>query len=385
MAKELDSFPVWDHKLEKNNPFLLRIKEEDLELWKDMKQYGRRNIALLTSSPAGSVSVLAQTTSGIEPLFQMEYVRRKKINPNDKNSTIDFVDKNGDSWQDFTVIHPKLKLWQEITCKTDINESPYAGCCAKEIDWTNRIKMQGVAGKSIDHSISSTINLTEDVTTEQVAKIYEAAWKEGLKGITIYREGSRDGVLITNKNVNKTKIIKTTPPKRPKELPCDVHHLTVRGGEYFVLIGLLENEPYEIFAGKNGNISKNVKNGILKKVKRGHYQAILDDGNIIDNVMSDSEDLEDAISKLENDAREAITRLSSTAIRHGTDICFLVDQLGKGKGDLYSFEKALARTLKKYIADGTIVSGAECEVCNSNLVRENGCAICKSCGWSKCQ
>ena len=379
MAKELGPFKVWEHDLEKKNPFLLRIKEEDPELYKDMKKYGRRNIGILTSAPNGSVSILTQTTSGIEPLFKMEYKRRKKINPSDKNSKVDFVDQSGDSWEEFTVYHPKVKMWMSVTGETDLKKSPWYGACAEEIDWKKRIQIQAAAGKNIDHSLSSTINLPEDVTVEEVANIYEASWKAGLKGITVYRKNSRTGVLVDNDNNNCTpresdNINKQDAPKRPKVLPCDIYHISVKGQEYLTVVGLLSGEPYEIFALKNGQIPKSHKIGILKKVKRGHYKLITNNGAEIENIMDESGDME-----------EAITRLVSSSLRHGADISFVVEQLEKTKSASFgSFEKAIARSLKKYINDGEKVNGEECEECGNELIREQGCKRCQNCGWTAC-
>ncbi|MFW6173212.1 MAG: adenosylcobalamin-dependent ribonucleoside-diphosphate reductase, partial [Elusimicrobiota bacterium] len=243
MAKEIGAFPVWDKKLETKNPFLLRIKKEDPQLYDDMQIYGRRNISLLTSSPAGSVSLLTQTTSGIEPLFEMYHVRRKKVNPNDKKARVDFVDANGDSWEEFKVYHPTIKKWMEATGKENFEESPWFKNCANDIHWKKRLKTQKVVTENICHSISSTINLPEDVSVKKVAHIYEEAWKMGLKGITVYRQNSRTGVLVhDNKdkcnNRKLEKISHTDAPKRPKILPCDIHHLIVKGKPHLVLVGL---------------------------------------------------------------------------------------------------------------------------------------------------
>jgi len=379
MAKELGPFSVWDAKLERKNPFLLRIKEEDPVLYKDMQICGRRNIGINTTAPAGSVSILTQTTSGIEPLYEVGYKRRKKINPNDKNVRVDFIDKSGDAWEEFRVYHAKVKDWMNIMGKENAEGSPWEGSCAYDIDWKNRIKLQAAATKHIDHSISSTINLPEDVTVETVASIYEIAWKSGCKGITVYRKGSRDGVLIDDTNgcsVDNENTIQThNAPKRPKELPCDIHHLTVLGKGYLVFVGLLSGYPYEVFAKENGQLPRSTKFGVIKKVKRGQYKAIIEGGKyVIENIMEGGGAME-----------EAVTRLTSASLRHGADISFIVHQLEKAHGDFLSFEKAIARALKKYVKDGTEVTGEGCEECgNDELIRENGCKICKNCGWTAC-
>lgn len=374
MAKELGPFPIWDYELEKNNPFLLRIKEDDNALYEDMKKYGRRNIALLTTPPAGSVSILTQTTSGIEPLFMASYTRRKKITPSDKNARVDFVDPTGDRWQEFVVYHPRVKQWIEITGNTNIEQSPWHKCCAEDLDWKMRVKYQSTATRHIDHSISSTLNLPEDVTTEQVAEIYETAWKEGVKGITVYRKNCRSGVLIENKKDKPQENTSNQAPKRPKGLPCDVHHVTVKGEQYFVLVGKMDDRPYEVFAGRNGTLNKKTRTGIITKIKRGQYRCIFEDGTEMDNV-----------AEFITEDQEALTRLSSTSLRHGVDIGFIVHQLEKVKGDMQSFAKSMSRSLKRYIADGSKVHGEECPNCgSSNIVRQQGCCTCMNCAWSKC-
>ena len=376
MAKELGPFKIWDPKLERNNPFLLRIKEEDPELYRDMNKYGRRNIALLTTAPAGSVSILTRTTSGIEPCYQTSYKRRKKINANDKNTRVDYVDQNGDSWQEFEIYHPKIKMWMDITGETDIEKSPWFGCCAYDIDWRNRVKLQAAANLHVDHSISSTVNLPEDVTVEEVAKIYETAWESGCKGITVYRKNCRSGVMVDNTSQEKHFITKTQAPKRPKVLPCDIYHTISKGEEYFVIVGVLgDNDPYEVFAGKHdGEIRRSLKRGSIHKVKRGKYCLIEESGDMV---------LED-ISKTIGEDQEAITRLISSSLRHGCDVGFIVHQLEKTKGDMMSFAKAISRVLKKYIQEGTKIHGESCKKCGADLVREQGCVACKSCGWARC-
>lgn len=383
MARELGPFPVWDHDCEKDNPFLLRIKDEDPQLWEDMKRYGRRNIALLTTAPAGSVSIVAgprpyfQTTSGIEPLFRMSYKRRRKINPTDSAARVDFIDPKGDCWEEYLVHHPKLKLWMEVTGETDINKSPYAGCCAEDLDWRQRVKLQAAAGRHVDHSISSTINIPNSATVEDVMTIYETAWREGLKGITVYRDGCRTGVLVDAQTKKTEQIQKTNAPRRPRELPCETYNARVGGKDYFVLVGLLQGDPYEVFVGPNSGPGPRVPpraQGTLRKRKRGVYDLHLA-GEV---VLAD-------VAQVCGEHIEAVTRLTSTALRHGADIAFVVHQLEKARGDMQSFSKALARVLKKYIQDGTRVSGEECPGCGGGeLRRQEGCVTCPSCGWSKC-
>jgi len=375
MAKEIGTFPIWSYELEKDNPFLNRIKDETIEidgkeisgadLYNNIKQYGRRNIACMTLSPAGTISVETQTTSGGEPLLYLSMKRRKKGNLTDENFRCDFTDANGDNWMEFEFDHPKFTLWKEITKKTDIEESPWYGCCAEDLNYLSRIELQGTIQKHIDHSISSTINLPENTKVETVANIYEEAWKHGCKGVTIYRKGCRSGVILDN-----------SIPKRPKELPCDVYHTSVGGTGYFVCIGILDG-PYEVFAGKNGNIGNNVKRGIIVRKKKGFYKAIFEED---DTELS-------PITSFSTDTEEAITRLVSTLLRAKTDINLIVTQLERVGGNCaatHSFAKAIARILKKYIKDGAIIDGEFCPECQAQLIRKEGCWSCSKCSYSKC-
>lgn len=389
MAEELGSFKVYDSEKEKNCPFIQRIAQDDPVLYKRMVKFGRRNISLTTTAPVGSISLMTRTSSGVEPLFTLEtYTRRKKVNPNDKNARVDFTDAMGDKWQNYTVMHPKAQLWTEITGNKDLNKSPWAGATSGEISWTARVELQAAAQKHVCHAISSTINLPQEATEEQIATIYETAFRSGCKGITVYRDKCRDGVMIKEEKEKKPeinyeptevkmtqKIIKTHAPKRPKTLKCDIHHIKVTGQEYFVMVGLWEDgTPYEIFAGKNGHLPKDVKTGTITKIKRGHYTFVSENGETSDD-----------ISKHVNDDQEAITRLLSINLRHGADISFCVHQLEKVKGRMDGFSKALARALKKYIKNGTKVFGEVCGTCGSTAIeRREGCITCMSCGWSKC-
>lgn len=375
MAKEIGTFPIWNWELEKNCNFLLQIKDESPELYENISKYGRRNIGNLTIAPTGSVSMMTQTSSGIEPLFMLKpYTRRKKVNPNDKNARIDFTDPNGDTWQEFEVFHPKLKLWMEISGENDWTKSPWFNYCAEDINWKNRVKLQAAAQKHIDHAISSTLNLPEDVTREKVSEIYETAWKSGCKGITIYRKNCRTGVLVEKKKEELKP--KCTFEKRPKELKCDVYHCKVKGEEYFVLIGINKcGAPYEIFAGKNGVISKNIEKGYISRQKRGHYQVYNNNDELI---------LDNLTNYLTDDG-EALTRMLSMALRHDVGLPYVLQQLEKVEGDLFILSKAIARCLKKYVSDGTKVSGEECGECGlESLIRQSGCITCSNCGWSKC-
>ena len=373
MAKELGAFPIWDYELEKDSDFLLQIKKEDEALWANLKKYGRRNIGILTIAPTGSVSILTQTSSGIEPLFDIApYTRRKKINHNDDRTKTDFVDSNGDKWQEFQVLHAKLKVWMEATGETDWKKSPWFGCCAKDIDWKQRVKVQAAAQKHIDHAISSTINLPSDVTEEKVAEIYQTAWEFGCKGMTVYREGCRSGVLISSKP--EETIQKSTAPKRPKSLPAEIYATTYHKDKMYVAIGLIGGSPYEVFTGTNKDESIYSSKGQIRKDGKGKYVFVGDDGKN-----------EWQLNNGHNDENaDALTRMISVGLRHGSDIAFLTEQLQKTEGDMFSFCKVLSRVLKKYIKDGT-KSTEKCPECGETLRFESGCSICPSCGHSKCK
>ena len=381
MAKELGAFPLYDSALDITSEYIQEIRDEHPELYKKMVKYGRRNMTLLTVAPAGSVSCETQTSSGLESVFMLEYMRRKKGNPGDKDFRTDFIDDTGDHWMEFIVRHKGLQDWMNATLETDIKKSPYWGSTSHDIDWIKKVKMQSIIQRHIDNSISVTINLPSDVKEEKVSEIYLTAWKSGCKGMTIYRDGCRSGVLLSSEQKEeKPLIVETQAPHRPKALPCDVHHLTVKGVRYFALIGLMGGDPYEVFIARNCNndgdylISKNTTKGSLEKIKRGHYTLIDGDGQTVYQIISASCE----------EHEEMLARMTSTALRHGADINFVVHQLEKTRGDMQSFSKVIARTLKKYIKDGTEVKGEECNNCKSKLIRANGCVECPSCGWSKC-
>jgi ribonucleoside-diphosphate reductase alpha chain len=312
------------------------------------------------------------TTSGIEPLFAPSYTRRKKGNPGDNDFTSDFVDDNGDHWMHFKVNHPGIDTWTEQNPKKKTENHPYV--CAEDINWVNRVKLQAAAQRHVDHAISSTINLPNDVTEEEVAKIYIAAWKNNLKGITVYRDGCRSGVLITDDKPEGTTIPQTDAPKRPRSLPCEVFHTNVQGKSYFVLIGLWEDgSPYEIFSGRNGVIPAKAKTGEIVKLARPKCYRLEIDGEVVLQ----------PITLSCSDDEELLTRMISTGLRHGVPVNFLLDQLTKVQGDMSSFAKGLARTLKKYIQDHT-KSSNPCPECGEKLIYLEGCCSCQGCGYTGC-
>jgi ribonucleoside-diphosphate reductase alpha chain len=374
------TFEGWDPLLETSD-FYHFIDKEFPKQASRMDTYGRRNVSWSTVAPTGTVSLLTQTTSGLEPLFMPFYMRRKKVNPNDANVRVDFTDQNGDTWQEYPVLHPKFKLWceqheesvgienyQKEFLEDLFKKSPWYGSTANDINWVRRVEIQGIIQKYITHSISSTINLPENVTEAEVSTIYLESWKKGLKGITVYRDGSRSGVLVAESNKDRNSFDYVDSVKRPKELEADVHLTKVGGQPVNVFIGLLNDKPYEIFIDTTS--MSNQKGTIVKKSK-GNYTFKSD--NVTAHIISDM-----------NDEQAAITRLVSTSLRHGADIKFIVEQLNKCDGDLFSFTKGLARVLKKYIPDGA-KSTVKCNDCGSeNVVFEEGCSSCKDCGSSKC-
>jgi len=365
---------------------IVRYSEETLRVCLN----GIHNIC----APTGTVSILTQTTSGIEPLFAPFYTRRKKVNPNDENVKVNFVDDNGDSWTEYPVLHPKFKEWIKksspdygISFDDDnhfnkwiseldnkqltafFEDSPWYGSTANDIDWLKRVELQSILQKYITHSISSTINLPSTVSEKEVSDIYLKAWNLGLKGITVYRDGSRSGVLVTNPEVKETFKYKDAP-KRPKSLSCDIHITKYRGEEFVVIVGLYHGNPYEVFAIPNEwNIKPSV--GDLIKVSKSKYNLQIKDDLLI----------EDITSKMTKE-EAVITRLLSFGLRHGGAIDFAVEQLRKSEGDITAFSKSIARVLNKYASDKH--QSEKCPECSSELVREEGCLNCKSCGYSKC-
>lgn len=395
MAGERGAFPMFSHELEKGHVFLERIWAAFPEVYELYLKYGRRNVALTTTAPCGSLSTMTQTTSGIEPTYLLSYVRMKKGNPDSKDFRVDFVDEVGDSWQKFTVHHHGLKAWMDATGETDITKSPYWGATANDCDWLAGVKLQGAAQRWICHSISKTVNVPESTPVELIKEIYMAGWKEGLKGITVYRDNCRSGVLLSEENSKSrsvktgrpTEITQAESPKRPAELACEIHSASFKGTKWTVLVGLLKGQPYEMFMGHSEQISLPSKcsAGKLVKIGKGKYDLHVDingEDLVVKNVIKSFDNAESAWA----------TRMMSTALRHGVPVDFLVDQLSKD-GLTTDFNKVIARILKKYIKDGSKVrSSQSCanvlengSVCgNTELIFQEGCLTCKSCGYSKC-
>ena len=359
-----------------------------------MQKYGRRNVSFSTIAPTGSVSILSQTSSGCEPVFMPYYTRRKKVNPNDKDVKVDFTDDNGDCWTEYFVLHEKFKDWlisknegkngkyalfmggKLITATKDetnemFKESPWHNATTNDISWEQRLKMQEVLQKYTTNAISSTLNLPENTTEETVYQIYMKASKMGLKGVTVYREGSRSGVMIDSNKKEKESFNQTTAPKRPKELKGNAFITTVKGVKFNVIVGVLDDKPYEVFAFP----SKILKGeGLIIKQGKGEYDFIqLTNSNSTHRVLTDDMSDEEA----------TITRLVSTSLRHGTKIDFIVQQLNKTHGDLTSFSKAISRVLSKYAA---IEKTGNCPECKAGtIIKQEGCESCSNkCGYSKC-
>lgn len=397
LAKERGKFRIFDAKREENNPFISRIKEADPGLYADMLKYGRRNIACLTIAPTGTTSLMTQTTSGIEPVFMPVYMRRRKVNPGDKDVRIDFVDENGDSFEEFVVFHHKFLTWME-TKGYDVSkhytraeldalvaESPYHKATSNDIDWVAKVRMQGEIQKWVDHSISVTVNLPSDVTEELVGQLYVEAWKCGCKGCTVYRDGSRSGVLISHKEE-----VEHMPTKRPQELDADVVRFQNNKEKWIAFIGLYKGRPYEIFTG----IADDEEGIMLPK-------AVVD-GKIIKCQEKDGTSRYDFQFSNKRGFKTTVEGLSykfnkefwnyakfiSGVLRHEmplNHVIELIESLEFDNENINTWKNGVERALKKYIPDGTEASGVTCSQCGSNtVIYQEGCLICKACGNSKC-
>ncbi len=411
MAKERGAFNVYDAKREENNPYIQRLREVDPELYKDMVQFGRRNIACLTIAPTGTTSIMTQTTSGIEPVFMPVYTRRRKVNPNDKNVRIDFVDENGDSWEEYIVFHHKFVTWMEannyptakIYSKEEVDEmvakSPYYKATANDVDWMKKVQMQGRIQKWVDHSISVTINLPNDATEELVGRLYEEAWRCGCKGVTVYREGSRAGVLIAleekieeNKEEKKEHCFCYSEDHliRPKELDCDVVRFQNAKDKWIAFVGLSNGRPYEIFTGLADD-----EEGILlpKTVIDGKIIKTIDqNGNKrYDFQFSNKRGYKTTVEGLSHKFDKEFwnyAKLISGVLRFGMPIdqvIKLVSGLQLDNESINTWKVGVERALKKYIPDGTQINEKPCPECGQKaLVYQEGCLTCKNCGYSRC-
>ena len=407
MAKERGAFAIYDAEREKNNPFVNRIKSVDPALYDEMVKYGRRNIACLTIAPTGTTSLMTQTTSGIEPVFLPVHKRRRKVNPNDTNVHVDFVDESGDSFEEYIVYHPKFLTWMEVNnydtsknyTQEEIDElikiSPYYGATANDVDWLEKVKMQGAIQKWVDHSISVTINLPNDVSEELVNSLYIEAWKSGCKGCTVYRDGSRSGVLIsTKKSDKKEEECHCKPPQvtetRPKSLVCDVVRFQNNKEKWVAFVGLLDGYPYEIFTGVLDDedgiaLPKTVTKGcIVKNVdedgnKRYDFQFV--------NRRGYKTTIE-GLSERFNKEYWNYAKLISGVLRYRmplANVLKLVSSLQLESESINTWKVGVERALKKYVSDGTKAEGLTCPNCgHETLVYQEGCVICKHCGASRC-
>jgi len=402
MARERGPFEVFDAKREVDNPFINRLAAEDPELVEDIKKYGRRNISLLTIAPTGTTSLMTQTTSGIEPVFLPVYQRRRKVNPNDKDATVTFVDEVGDSWEEYNVFHHNFMTWlkmnghdPEAVKRYDsdavqelVEQSPYYKATSNDVDWVSKVKMQGRVQKWVDHSISVTINLPSDATEELVGELYVEAWKNGCKGVTVYRDGSRTGVLVSSTDKDK-KSDSPFPKKRPKVLDADILRFKNNSEEWIAFIGLIDGKPYEIFTGKkeddNFPIPKTIRTGKIIKTKEDSGETRYDFQYI------DKYGYKVTMGGLSHQFYSEFwnyAKLISGVLRHGMPIVDTVDLITSLRLDddtINNWSAGVARALKKYIPDGTEVKGKSCEDCGSgHLIYQEGCLICTDCGSSKC-
>jgi ribonucleoside-diphosphate reductase alpha chain len=405
MARERGAFDIYDTEREKNNPFINRLREADPQLYEDMKKYGRRNIACLTIAPTGTTSLMTQTTSGIEPIFLPVYKRRRKVNPNDTNVRIDFTDETGDAFEEYIVFHPKFVTWMEAQgydpakryTQEEIDElvqkSPYYKATSNDVDWLMKVKMQGRIQKWVDHSISVTINLPSDVSEDLVNKLYIEAWKSGCKGCTVYRDGSRSGVLISTKS-KKEDLPPCKPPTivetRPKVLEADVVRFQNNKEKWVAFVGLLNGYPYEIFTGLQDDdegivLPKNVTSGhIIKNIdengnKRYDFQ--------FENKRGYKVTIE-GLSEKFNKEYWNYAKLISGVLRYRmpiVQVMKLVSSLQLDSESINTWKNGVERALKNYVQDGTEAKGKKCPNCgNETLVYQEGCLICKTCGASRC-
>ena len=408
MAQERGAFEVFDAEREKNNPFMLRIKEADPQLYADMAQHGRRNIACLTIAPTGTTSLMTQTTSGIEPVFLPVYTRRRKVNPNDPEVRVDFTDESGDAFEEYIVYHHKFLTWMRANgidtekhytaeeIEDLVSRSPYYKATANDVDWLMKVKMQGAIQKWVDHSISVTVNLPATVDEELVNRLYVEAWKSGCKGCTIYRDGSRSGVMISvkKKKDEKPELPECRPPqvteRRPDVLECDVVRFQNNKDKWVAFVGLLDGEPYEIFTGLQDDdegivLPKTVTKGrIIKKVnpdgtKRYDFQ--------FENKRGYKTTVE-GLSEKFNKEYWNYAKLISGVLRYRMplqNVIRLVGSLQLESENINTWKVGVSRALKKYITDGTVAQGQKCPNCGKEeLVYQEGCLICKNCGASRC-
>jgi len=381
LAQERGAFPAFDWSQEKRNAYIKRLPKN---LSEKIETFGRRNIAILTNAPTGSVSILSQTSSGLEPVFRNSYTRRRKLSHNEQHLEADFVDDMGDKWVEYEVLHHNVQEWLQMQENTDV-PIPALFVESNNIEGMARIAVQAAIQQHIDHSISSTINLPKGTAASVVGDLYMEGWRRGLKGLTVYVEGSRSGVLVTNKREDSTQFPQHTAPKRPIELPCNIHHATIHGKKWVIMVGLMDDKPYEVMGGLSNliEIPKNRASGILVKHPRKTMNSIYD---LHIGTNGDTVIVKDLVSAFDNPNHSAFTRMISLGLRHGASIQFTVEQLQKDRdSDMFSFAKCVARVLKNYIPDGQTATEKTCTECNTEgLIYVEGCITCKNCGFAKC-
>ena len=414
LAEERGKFQMYDARREENNPFIQRLRALDEDLYQKMCRVGRRNVAMLTIAPTGTVSICTQTTSGIEPVFMVAYKRRRKVNPSDENVHPTFIDGDGNAFEEYNVFHHKFITWLQVNgydveevLKYDderlnevIAKSPYYKATANDVDWVNKVKMQGSMQKWVDHSISVTVNVPKETTEELVSQIYMTAWESGCKGMTIYRDGSRDGVLIakeekkaepkaqpTDTDARPNDIRMSSAPQRPKELECDVVRFQNNYEKWIAFVGKLNNKPYEIFLGNADEIflppfvekGKIIKEKTKGEASRYDFQY-LDKGGYPVTIQG--------LSRMFNKEYWNYAKLISGILRHGMPINYvieLVQNLTVEEDNINTWKNGIARALKRYIPDGTKVTGKTCPNCGQDtIIYQDGCMLCTNCGHSKC-
>jgi len=406
MARERGPFPLYDTRREQNNPFIQRLKEAAPDLCEDMSRYGRRNIAMLTIAPTGSVSILTQTTSGLEPVFAVSYKRRRKVNPNDKNVRITFKDEVGDTWEEYNVFHHNFVTWlkvngykeEEVSRMDDqalqelIRNSPFYKATANDVDWVAKVKMQGSVQKWVDHSISVTVNVPSDIPEEMIGTIYETAWRSGCKGMTVYRDGSRAGVLVSNDSKenkeDSDEFRETRAPHRPERLEAEIVRFQNEYEKWVAVVGLLNGRPYEVFTGLADDF------WVPNWVQKGWIIKTRPDGitSRYDFQFEDRQGYKitiEGLSRSFNKEYWNYAKLISGILRHGMPLPFVVNIISKLHFEVDSintWKNGVERALKKFIPDGTKAVGGQCPKCDdaNGLVYQEGCLVCKSCGYSKC-
>ena len=409
LAEERGKFPMYDAKREENNPFIKRLRALDEDLYQKMTRVGRRNIAMLTIAPTGTVSICTQTTSGIEPVFMVAYKRRRKVNANDKDVNVTFTDATGNSFEEYNVFHHKFITWLEVNgynvdevlqyddekLNAVIAKSPYYKATANDIDWVSKVRMQGAMQKWVDHSISVTVNVPKETTEELVSQIYMTAWESGCKGMTIYRDGSRDGVLVAKDEKKETAkqeetrpadIHETSAPPRPKELECDVVRFQNNYEKWIAFVGKLHGKPYEIFLGKAEDffLPPYVDKGVIIREKNKN-EASRYDFRYFDK--DGYEVLMQGLSRSFDKEYWNYAKLISGVLRHGMPIQYvieLVQNLNVEEDSINTWKNGIARALKKYVPDGMVDEKEKCPNCGEKLVFEDGCKHCRNCGYSKC-